>query len=63
LTHHNIWLLSLGNIIAFVVAIFAIKAFIAFLIKFGFKPFGYYRIVVGLAILLLIIFGGKLAIP
>lgn len=63
LTHHNIGLLSLGNIIAFVVAIFAIKAFIAFLIKYGFKPFGYYRIVVGLAILLLIIFGGKLAIP
>jgi undecaprenyl-diphosphatase len=62
LTHQNIWLLSLGNIISFVVAIFAIKAFIAFLIKFGFKPFGYYRIIVGLAILLLIIFGGKLAI-
>jgi len=62
LTHHNIWLLSLGNFIAFVVAIIAIKAFIAFLIKYGFKPFGYYRIVVGLAILLLTIFGGKLAI-
>jgi len=62
LSHHNIYLLSMGNIISFIVAIFAIKAFIAFLIKFGFKPFGYYRIVVGLAILLLIIFGGKLAI-
>lgn len=63
LSHHNIYLLSLGNIISFVVAIFAIKAFIAFLIKYGFKPFGYYRIVVGLAILLIIIFEGKLAIP
>jgi undecaprenyl-diphosphatase len=61
LTQHNIYLLSLGNIISFVVAIFAIKAFIAFLIKFGFRPFGYYRIVVGLAIFLLIIFGGNLA--
>jgi undecaprenyl-diphosphatase len=62
LTQDHIWQLSLGNIIAFVIAIFAIKAFIAFLIKFGFRPFGYYRIVVGLAIILLLIFGGNLAI-
>jgi undecaprenyl-diphosphatase len=61
-THHNIYLLTLGNIISFVVAIVAIKAFIAFLIKYGFKPFGYYRIAVGLAILLLIIFGGNIAV-
>jgi len=56
LNHHNVMLLILGNIIAFIVAIIAIKAFIAYLTKHGFKVFGYYRIIVGLAIILLIIF-------
>jgi undecaprenyl-diphosphatase len=46
-------LLLLGNAVAFVVAIIAIKAFINYLIKHGFKIFGYYRIVIGLLILIL----------
>ena len=52
--------LLLGNIVAFVVAMAAIKFFIDFLTKHGFKLFGYYRIIVGAVIILLIIFGVKL---
>jgi undecaprenyl-diphosphatase len=53
----NIQLLIAGNIVSFIVAIIAIKSFIAFLTKHGFRYFGYYRIVVGAAILLMIAFG------
>lgn len=45
--------LLIGNIIAFIVAMIAIKAFISYLTKHGFKIFGYYRIVLGLLILIL----------
>jgi undecaprenyl-diphosphatase len=62
LTHDNILLLVLGNAVAFVIAIIAIKAFIAFLTKHGFKIFGYYRIIVGVIIILLLIFGKGLTI-
>ena len=47
-----------GNLIAFVVAILAIKFFIGFLQKHGFKMFGWYRIIVGTALLILILSGG-----
>jgi undecaprenyl-diphosphatase len=47
----------LGNAVAFVVAMLAIKGFITFLTKHGFRIFGYYRIIVGLVILLLLLFG------
>ncbi len=46
-------LLAAGNIVAFIVAMIAIKAFIGFLTKHGFKVFGYYRIVAGAIILIL----------
>lgn len=49
----EIQLLLIGNVVGFIVAIVAIKAFIAFLTNYGFKLFGYYRIVVGLLILIL----------
>jgi undecaprenyl-diphosphatase len=45
--------LVIGNIVAFIVAWIAIRSFINFLNKHGFKIFGYYRIVVGLVILIL----------
>ncbi len=47
ITTEHIQLFAIGNIVAFVVAIIAIKSFIAFLSKNGFKAFGWYRIVVG----------------
>lgn len=46
--------LAIGNFVAFVVALLAIKFFIGFLQKHGFKIWGYYRIVLGLLLLLLI---------
>lgn len=49
----NATTLILGNIIAFLVAMAAIRFFINYLTKYGFKLFGYYRIVVGAIILLL----------
>jgi undecaprenyl-diphosphatase len=59
---HEISLFVIGNVVAFIVAIIAIKSFIAFLTKHGFKLFGYYRIIVGITILLLYYFGVKLEV-
>jgi len=49
--------LAIGNVVAFVVALLAIKFFIGFLKKHGFKVWGYYRIIVGIALLILIYTG------
>lgn len=57
ITPDKIQLLVLGNVIAFVVAALAIKFFITYLTKHGFKLFGYYRIIAGLAILILLALG------
>ncbi len=62
ITSDNIGLLIFGNVIAFIVALMAIKSFISFLTKHGFKMFGYYRIVVGVIILVLYLFGVDLTI-
>lgn len=61
-TSDNIFILIIGNIVAFVVAVIAIKGFIAILTKYGFKAFGYYRIVLGAVLLLLIWQGVNLTI-
>jgi undecaprenyl-diphosphatase len=53
LTHEQINLLIIGNVVGFIVAMLAIKSFIGYLTKNGFKMFGYYRIAVGLAILII----------
>lgn len=55
-------LLAVGNVVAFIVAMIAIKFFISYLQKYGFKVFGYYRIIVGLIILGLIAAGYELKI-
>ena len=60
-TAHNIEMLLLGSGIAFVVAIFAMKWFVGFLTKYGFKAFGWYRIIVGVIILILLATGHSLA--
>ncbi len=62
LTKANVNLLIMGNVIGFIVAMFAIKLFIGFLTKYGFRLFGWYRIVVGLVIISLILFGYKLSV-
>lgn len=54
----NEWMLLLvGNVVAFVVAYLAIKSFISFLQKKGFQIFGWYRIVLGAVLLLLMALG------
>jgi undecaprenyl-diphosphatase len=58
----DISILILGNVIAFIVAMLAIKFFISILTKYGFKVFGYYRIILGLTILVLLAAGVKLEI-
>lgn len=58
----NIGTLIVGNIVAFVVAMLAIKFFIEFISKYGFKFFGWYRIVVGGIILALVFMGYDLAL-
>ncbi|MDO9633756.1 MAG: undecaprenyl-diphosphate phosphatase [Paludibacter sp.] len=57
----NLTTLLIGNVIAFVVAMAAIKFFIGFLTKHGFKAFGYYRILVGGIILILLLSGQNLS--
>lgn len=41
-----------GNVVAFIVALIAIKGFIGVLNKYGFKPWGWYRIIVGIGLLI-----------
>jgi len=62
ITSDNIGLLIFGNVVAFFVALLAIKSFITFLTNHGFKIFGYYRIAVGLIILILYFVGVDLTI-
>ncbi len=54
---NNLMLLIVGNIVAFIVAMLAIKFFITYLQKHGFKMFGWYRIIVGIILLVLIYTG------
>jgi undecaprenyl-diphosphatase len=56
-TSEEIKLLSIGNVVAFVVALLAIKFFITFLKKYGFRIWGVYRVIVGIALLALIVSG------
>ncbi len=58
----NLSVLLIGNAVAFVVAMIAIKGFISFLTKYGFKAFGYYRIALGLLILGLMFAGVNIEI-
>lgn len=57
LTTEHIKLLAIGNVVAFIVALLAIKFFIGFLQKHGFKLFGYYRIIAGTILLILLLTG------
>ncbi|MEN3323345.1 undecaprenyl-diphosphate phosphatase [Mariniflexile soesokkakense] len=62
LTSDQVNLLIIGNVVGFIVALIAIKSFITYLSKHGFKIFGYYRIVAGALILFIHFFIQKLTI-
>jgi undecaprenyl-diphosphatase len=55
--NENIMSFIAGNIVAFVVAMMAIRFFINYLKIYGFRSFGYYRIIAGIALLLIILSG------
>jgi undecaprenyl-diphosphatase len=58
----NLVTLLVGNAVAFVVALLAIKFFIGFVTKYGFKLFGWYRIILGGILLTLMFMGVELQI-
>lgn len=58
----NLITLLIGNVVAFIVAMIAIKTFITFLQKHGFKVFGWYRIFVGLILIILFLMGVDLKV-
>lgn len=58
----HLWILLIGNVVAFIVAFLAMNRFVGYLAKHGFKAFGYYRIAVGLTILILLQLGVPLQI-
>ena len=59
---NNLAVLIVGSIVAYLVAIAAIKFFISYVTKYGFKMFGWYRIVVGAIIIIMMSLGYDLAI-
>ena len=56
-TRDNTIAFIIGNIMAFVVAIIAIRFFINYLKVYGFKIFGWYRIIAGIILLILLLTG------
>lgn len=58
----NMTALVVGNVVAFIVAMLAIKGFIKYVQKYGFKAFGWYRIIVGGIILAMLALGYDLTI-
>lgn len=58
----NLGTLIVGNVVAFAVALFAIKFFINFVTKYGFKAFGWYRIILGGIILAMLFTGHNLTV-
>ena len=59
---NNLDTLIIGNVVAFIVALLAIKFFISFVQKYGFRAFGWYRIIVGGIILIMLLAGYELTI-
>jgi undecaprenyl-diphosphatase len=54
LSKDNFFLLGIASLIAFVVAVIAVRTFIGLLKKYGFRIWGYYRIFIGLIMLVLL---------
>lgn len=62
ITSEEVNLLIIGNVVGFLVALVAIKTFIGFLTKHGFRVFGIYRIIVGAIIIIMILSGQSLKV-
>ncbi len=57
ISSNDLKLLLIGNVVGFIVAMFAIRFFINILTKYGFRLFGYYRIAIGITLMALIAMG------
>ena len=53
---HNLTMLAAGCVVSFIVALLAMKWFVNFLAKYGFKWFGWYRIIIGIIIIVMLLF-------
>lgn len=62
ITTNQLQILAFGNVVAFIVALLAIKSFIGYLNKNGFRIFGWYRIFAGAVIIILLLSGHSLSI-
>jgi len=62
ISDEEIKILAIGNVVAFIVAMLAIRTFITFLQRRGFQLFGWYRIVVGIIILAFLMSGHSLQV-
>jgi undecaprenyl-diphosphatase len=58
----NLMLLLVGNVVAFIVAMLAIRFFVGYLTKHGFRVFGWYRIILGGLLLILLALGVNLQV-
>ena len=54
---HDLLMLAIGCVVSFVVALLAMKWFVSFLTKYGFKVFGWYRIIIGIIIIVMLLSG------
>lgn len=54
---HDLLILAVGCVVSFVVALLAMKWFVSFLTKYGFKVFGWYRIIIGIIIIVMLLSG------
>ena len=54
---HDLIMLAVGCFVSFVVALLAMKWFVSFLTKYGFKVFGWYRIIIGIIIIVMLLSG------
>jgi len=61
ITTDQMQVLAFGNVVAFIVALLAIKSFIGYLNKNGFRIFGWYRIIAGAVIIILLLSGHSLS--
>lgn len=54
---HDLIMLAVGCVVSFIVALLAMKWFVSFLTKYGFKVFGWYRIILGIIIIVMLLSG------
>ena len=57
---NNLLMLMVGSVVSFIVAIAAIRFFISYVTRYGFRAFGWYRIIIGAVILLMLATGHSL---